>query len=209
MSKPVSGTLICPQCGKEQDITVWQSINVSLQKGAKQQILDGNFFTHTCECGNRIPLVYPCLYHDMEKKNMIWLVPEGTGYALGDINKTTFIPSYIYRVVKNSFELIQKIRVFEYGWDDRVLEILKLMIETDYQKRFPEKKIQEVCFNCTGKNPELLILDEDGTVMGSKIQEQSYLNVKTQYLEAIMRKSGRGYLQIDRDWALALLGENQ
>ena len=68
MSKPVSGTLICPQCGKKQDITVWQSINVSLQKGAKQQILDGNFFTHTCECGNRIPLVYPCLYHDMEKK---------------------------------------------------------------------------------------------------------------------------------------------
>ncbi len=51
MSKTNVYTLNCPRCGTENHITVWESVNVTLDPDLKRMVLDGSIFEHQCpEC---------------------------------------------------------------------------------------------------------------------------------------------------------------
>ena len=68
----------CKDCSCEFDITVYESVNGAFDDEAQKKLLSGELFTHTCpECGNVVSLSYPMLYHDMDKKFMIHLCPDG------------------------------------------------------------------------------------------------------------------------------------
>ena len=66
----------CPECGNNQDFEIWQSVNVSLDPHLKQKILDRSLVTFRCDrCAQETEFYYPILYHDMNKRIMIYLIP--------------------------------------------------------------------------------------------------------------------------------------
>ena len=59
----------CPECGKENEFIVWQSLNGDLDPEAKQKLLDGTLFQFKCSgCGYESNVSYPTLYHDTARR---------------------------------------------------------------------------------------------------------------------------------------------
>src|SRR5207248_2933144 len=92
----------CPGCGQEQDVPVWETVNVTLNPELKPKLLSGELFDCKCgACGHDFPLVYPLLYHDMKHRGMFWLVPNGTEpqTPIGFPGPASMQAGYILRVV--------------------------------------------------------------------------------------------------------------
>lgn len=66
----------CPECGNIQMVTVWSSINVSLDPMLKDELFKATINVFDCEgCDLKMLLPVPLLYHDMDLKYSIQFIP--------------------------------------------------------------------------------------------------------------------------------------
>ena len=134
MSRPVQTNMQCPHCQKVSPFTMWASLNVALNPEQKQRMLEGEAFTFTCpECVQVTQAVYPMLYHDPDRRFMIWLVPsDTTGKPIepadAGLSASEKAKGYTFRAVKSVNELLGKILTFDAGLDDTTLEMVKFVI---------------------------------------------------------------------------------
>jgi len=69
-------TLQCPECGHEQETTIWTSLNVSLEPDTKQKLFEGEINFFKCgECGATALIDVPFHYHDMHREFYVQYVP--------------------------------------------------------------------------------------------------------------------------------------
>lgn len=130
MSMKESRVVSCRRCGHSQSATLWLTINVSLDKNLKQQLLDGKLNDVTCDkCGNVSLLQYGLLYHDMDIPAAIWLVYQGDDTPeLREAKKdfTRMVGSnHKLRIVHSMHELIEKIYIFDAGLNDFAIQLYK------------------------------------------------------------------------------------
>jgi hypothetical protein len=134
MSQRQTTTVTCPQCGHSQDFLTWPSLNVSLDPDEKPRLLSGELHRFICgKCSAQTEVSYPLLYHDMERKLMVYNLEEGEtpeelpdgilGGLLGIMRE-----SYTFRQVHSRNELVEKIHIADAGLDDRVVEIFKIIL---------------------------------------------------------------------------------
>lgn len=124
----------CPDCFKESQATIYSSVNVSLYPSLKERLITGELLGWQCEgCGVRRLNAYPILYHDMTQGILIqWI---STPYAPSSQSLAAALPSqwecrqfkalrsdYRFRVVREFDDLVEKIRIFDSGLDDRAIE---------------------------------------------------------------------------------------
>ncbi len=129
MSMPHEIEVTCNDCGSKQAFTAWQSLNASLSPNAKEALMKGELMCFLCgQCGSFTELVYPLLYHDMERQLMVSLVIANGAPESGPLPVDDFMHDYLFRVVSTRNQLVEKIRIFEAGFDDRVLEFVKLLL---------------------------------------------------------------------------------
>ncbi len=126
-------TIGCSSCGTQESFTVWDSVNVSVDPNLKRSLFDGDLTTFRCpRCRHEAHLAYDCLYHDMDKSLAIWLkYPEPDGSAEIDPATamfSTFVDNYTCRKVVSFHELLDKIHVFDDGFTDHIIELVKLLI---------------------------------------------------------------------------------
>lgn len=130
MSRPTLETITCKDCGWQQAFTFWESLNITLDPEKQRDLVTGDLTRFTCEkCGWSTEVVHPLLYHDLEKRLMIWLVPPG-----GDLNKDLVpfvkrMAGYRFRRVTTRKQLVDKMLIFDCDLDDRVVECFKLFIQ--------------------------------------------------------------------------------
>ena len=129
MSIPHKQTVKCPKCGEEIEFTLWQSINTEMDF-AIPDIISGKLFEVECKkCGYKTHVNYPMLFNDMIHNVMIYSVApdstEETEKALDSLKK--MYPGRT-RIVTDQSTLREKTAIFNAGLDDRVTEILKLII---------------------------------------------------------------------------------
>ena len=119
----------CGNCGNPQSFVAWESLNVSLDKEQKENLLAGELTKFTCKkCGWSGDVVYPLLYHDMEKQLMIWLFPGQNAPDTGALPFAQLMGDYQFRLVQTKNQLVEKIFIFDANLDDRVIEFYKLML---------------------------------------------------------------------------------
>jgi hypothetical protein len=136
MSLPQQTTETCRECGDTQPFTIWQSLNVTLEREAKEKLLNGELTRFNCQkCQWSGPVIYSFLYHDMEKHLMIWHWAEEGEPDMTALPPAGMIKDYQLRYVGNPNELTEKILLFDAGLDDRVLEVLKLIIRIQSNER--------------------------------------------------------------------------
>jgi hypothetical protein len=130
MSRPALETITCKSCGCQQQFTVWESLNITLDPEKRRDLVTGDLTRFTCEkCGWSSEVLHALLYHDMEKRVLIWLVPPG-----GDLNKDLVpfvkrMADYRFRRVTTRNQLVDKMLIFDCDLDDRVVECFKLLIQ--------------------------------------------------------------------------------
>ena len=78
MSITATALAPCNRCGERSEITVYKSMNVAENPELKEKLRDGSLFIWECPHCHQANLArYETLYHDPEKKIMIWLMPAG------------------------------------------------------------------------------------------------------------------------------------
>lgn len=126
MSQSSITTAACPNCGKEMEFKLWQTINTETEN-AREDIISGALFDFTCpECGNVARIQYPMLFNDLENNVWIWCYPEDATEEVMPIIEAAKAKGVTCRLVHYQEALSEKAAIFKLGLDDRIVELMKL-----------------------------------------------------------------------------------
>ncbi len=144
-------TMPCPRCEKTLDFKTYRYIEFGRDANVKDRILKGTLFSARCEdCGARFLAPFPVLVHVPAMNAMVQFSPLAEGENLEEKVKAftdgiaeqehlfaEFLPGVAkkmempLRLTLTPVEFFEKVSVLDAGLDDRVLEIMKvLMLES-------------------------------------------------------------------------------
>lgn len=154
--------LKCPKCGKSAPIPIFDSMDLSeSSESTRKMALTGKLFVFQCpSCGKKEPLSYPMSCIDENTQSMITVLDKKDKKE--DYKRIYKVYKSMepedgdkFRVVDTCQELSEKLRMFEDGLDDRVVEVLKLFICEDIAGSTEE--LQKVrCIYKSIKNAQLI-----------------------------------------------------
>jgi len=208
MSSAGDETIPCPECKHAQPFTVWSSVNIQLNPELKEKILDRTINKFVCEkCQHSASVAHPMLYHDMERKLMVWLVyegaiPQGGPSAMGSLE------SYRFRRVRSFEALMEKIMIEDEKLDDRVIEVMKLTALSMLEEK-KDHTNDKVYFEGSGLNKKgdpvmsLAIISDDQA--GQLSVPHGFYSEVARLIEAKGPETGEGWLSIDREYAVNVL----
>lgn len=172
--------ITCPACNATSTAKIHRTVNTALDPAAKDDLLSGKLFAFACaSCGRTTRVVHPQLvFHDPKAELMIQLD------ALGKVDPSslpvTGIPK-ITRVVRDSNALLEKVKTFDAGFDDRVLEALKAVASSRHATNLPTRWL----FEGTGTPKEpasdvlrFTILSTQG-IAGTAVPRSAYDELRT------------------------------
>lgn len=203
MSMPSKQTVPCPKCGKDIEFTMWQSINNQMSF-AMPDIISGKLFEVECKhCGLKTHVNYPILVNDMAHNVMIYYTyPDGaeqTEKALQSVNR---LYKGRNRIVTDQASLREKVAIFNAELDDRVVELLKVIVMEQVRDQLTGKEVQGVFF-VPDENPRLEVV-YDGGSGHIPVEMDLYKSVEEEFFgEGALTADEEIY--VDRDWAYSLL----
>lgn len=208
MSIPEKKTVKCPKCGEEIEFTLWRSINTEMPF-AISDIISGKLFEVECKkCGYKTHVNYPILFNDMIHGVMIYNVSEGsveqTIQELEPLRET--FPGRL-RIVVDQSTLREKTAIFNAGLDDRVSEILKLIVMAQLEDQLSGQKLMGVYF-LPGDEPKFEVATEEGSGYVPVTMEM-YNSIANQFHDQLAADDNESI--VNQEWALAFLSapENQ
>lgn len=148
MSNLQKSMFTCTTCGHSFEFSYGRSYKSIDIPSIKEKILSNKLFKYSCpQCKDVFDIEYEFTYHNPERKYIIWLqLPyEGkTPFPTLPPSKMFEIApkEYKYRIVNSREELAEKIKIFDSGLDDKVIEAIKItvLIERNYAD-FPIKDL--------------------------------------------------------------------
>lgn len=215
MSEKEIKRIKCPKCGALHDFEIWVRINTDLDPVLGKKVKSGELFRTTCPfCGQKIDVVYPCLYHEMENKVMIYYAPgaqamkdaeaafdEGSEEAARERGFDPAQRGYRNRVVGSLYDLQEKIAVFASGLDDRVVEICKVLIGSELQESQPDAAFDDLLYYRSGSGEDRLALMKEGNAFASiSLPGDIYEEVKRRY-QPLIDQYGNETI-IDMEWVM-------
>ena len=214
MSKHHIEKVTCPSCHHEGDFEVWDSINTVLNPEMKEKVLNQSIFLYTCpNCGETFRLNYPTLYHQMEDLIMIYLVPESEvektyemfygENALADFRTE----KYLNRIVTSANQLVEKIKIFDAGKDDRIIELVKLLAADSILKNNPDKEFDELRF-AVDDGTNILIIINKGEITGAVDIDNMYEFASSHCTDFKDLRDDEDIV-INREWILNKLTEEE
>lgn len=144
----------CPKCGNQGKKKTLSRIKISKTPEVREQVLDGSLFKWKCpQCKNSFFMQAPFLYNDDENRFMVYFIPgfKERSYKIPTVIKTLSdydTASSILRIAPSFVELVEKIRIFEAGLDDRVVEAVKLLYSNMHVQDKGEKVFSMVFESC-------------------------------------------------------------
>lgn len=216
MSLNTKQSIKCPKCGQMNDITVWNSITVKDSADLKADLLAGkvNIF-HCPSCSHTALMPTPLLYHDEDKRLMISFSPcndEVLKQQLFDNIRTSSresgelekLEGYNLRFISDYNELLEKILIFDNNLNDKVIEVIKLMI----LMQEPEKSEWRSCRFGKVENGsiEFMVPDEkENQIYTSNVPVETYDTLWTQLRESGVKPYSFDWEMVNSAYATKLL----
>lgn len=212
MSKTRFEKAQCPECGHEQEIKIWDSIDVDENPEAKEEILTNRLFLYECEeCGFTAPKIQRCLYHDKEKKLLVYMVPDFDSEKamkirimmqdMGNIIPEDRREGYVCRIVPTANALKEKIMIRDEGLDDRIIELMKLYYMSQVKDSLEGEDKVEVLFDSSNaKNGFVFLFPERNPLFG-EMNMEAYQILAEDFTAEAERLTPEGLADIDLMWA--------
>lgn len=141
MSSITSQSITCPKCKFEGEFNMYNSVNVTLDPKLREKVLSGEIFDWTCpKCGEKYSIRHDLLYHDMDKEFQIYYSPNNcveSNKTISNLAKKCPGIRRKYRTVVTLNALREKIFIFEKGFNDIAIELVKAIL------KFGENEIRE------------------------------------------------------------------
>lgn len=220
MSLTAKANGVCSKCGQTTEITVYKSINTADNPELKEKVKNGALFLWVCpHCGTVNLARYETLYHDPQKKLMLWLVPDGKiseTQMQAITNHTKAMGGYTLRLVRDMGELLEKVLIFDAGLDDVVIELCKWVTkremtstsgkETKLEEKQNNDEISAATFHFYKVEGEgdgraiIMSYASKGQMVGMKIGWNVYEDC-----EGIIRRNpsvrpAEGFARVDAKW---------
>ena len=139
MSTEISKDIICPQCGESQKYRLFASINAKENPELRRRVLDETLFDWRCtRCNYFAAMAYSFLYTDPDAGYIICVTPAGEGSVT---EPTQEIQDFTKRSVRNLAELKEKILIFDAGFDDMAVELVKNALCTIIRKTYQVDRV--------------------------------------------------------------------
>lgn len=212
----------CPVCGTTGEFEMWTSLNTQLNPEKKEQLLSGALFQYICpHCGKSFNIDYPMLYHQMEDQIMIYyvvqeediqMVEEQFRGEFGDVETEITkvlkddMNSYLYRIVGSQRELMEKIRIFDAGKDDRIVELVKRIISDAVADKNPEQGDVNLYYLEEEGESLFVAVNSKGVLGTVPIPNGMYEDMANGLRGKLPDLRIRSEFRIDRDWASKALG---
>lgn len=215
MSREHPETVKCPNCGAELNMIVWESLNAEISPEANEQLLAGSLFTAACEkCGKSFNLDYPILYHNMTHRVMIQYVQtrdQMDSYlrSMKDAAEKTNkmfpkdkpLENYTQRIVTSQNALREKAIIFSRGLDDRIIEMIKVIYLSEFQKDRPTEKFRNLYFWADPDGScSFQYLMENGKTASAAMQQELYDIIRKDFI-GVAEKKSKDCFVIDWKWA--------
>lgn len=225
MSVKHTQQIACLKCKKKSDFEFYGSINTMLDPGLKQRVKNFDIFKFICpHCGSEQFVNYSFLYHQMEDKLMIFycqdeeevekvrtLYADDFATALNEKGEQQGIDTtgYRRRIVIGADNLVEKIRIFDAGLDDRLIEIYKVLLYGQMQSQLAEMPggdvVDDVFVDEQLDGSLDFVFVADGKAVGAvPFAQEVYDVVAEQYKEAVERLAPTEPV-INQDWAFDTL----
>jgi hypothetical protein len=192
MSKSKTFHIKCPSCGVQQDVELYEAVNVGTEPGLKQLLMENRLNRVECiDCDASFRVDMPLLYSDPKHNILIHWIPETPeltrdaiiedfDQSLEQINEMlppdVTVPSV--RLVLTRVELVELIFIIEAELNQRVIEYVKYSIYTRNMEKVDPKMIR------------LLLNVQDSTDEELCFAMQ---NVETQELSKVIRYGRPAY----------------
>ncbi len=191
-------TVVCPHCREELECKPVDHINADLEPKLKEKVRDLSCFRVVCpNCGESVLVMQPCLYHDMSNRFMVWLRPEEGELPKADIGH---IKGYALRVVDSLNAFREKIRILEYGLDDRAVELMKLLL---YMQLGRDLDVVELLFHEIDEAASefrFVAVLSDGSEQYASMPGALYQRLREDVAAYLFTPSG-DFLKIGMEWA--------
>lgn len=211
MSSKENIELNCPNCGKKQTVSIWKSINTSLNPEMKEAVRNKSAFKYTCpDCGYETILDYGFLYHQMSDRFMIQYVQtDESAEKVKDIWSDENSPMmrimrekhYLMRIVRTQNELLEKIEIFDAGLDDRIVELCKMFILIWYSEQKKEDWPDEVLYYRQDEDNYVQLLS-NGNLLGDMIIPKTMYDMIKEDYQPFLAEIWNGGFFVNQSWAL-------
>lgn len=209
----------CPDCGQLIEYEITPVLLATENKFAKRMLKNDELFAFSCEaCGKKVDLFYDMIYHDPEKLLTIYLVNEENFRGVvtqielerslkfemamsqgmsddefGDDNYPTI------RVLCDPYLLREKVVIFDLGFDDRIVEILKLICINELSETEPDFQAHKAYFYMNGNEQVIDVVDAEGNIMTMHIEGNAYSEVYDKFFDYVAEDD---CVAIDAQWAM-------
>lgn len=170
----------CPSCGKQQDVYLYESINVEEDPELKVSLMENKLNRVECtDCDASFRVDMPLLYNDPKNKVLIHWMPEAAGTTreqiLEDFDRMIedmngFLPDDIsapsVRLVTTRVELVELIFMIEAGFNQRVVEYIKYSIYTRNMEKLGPQKYRMLLNIQDSTDEELCFVMQDVDSLG-------------------------------------------
>ncbi|MBR4977685.1 MAG: CpXC domain-containing protein [Bacteroidales bacterium] len=209
----------CTNCGQQQKITVYRSINIADNPELKDKVKDGSLFLWECPHCKQVNLAkYETLYHDPDAKLMVWLIPSG------EISETQMqaitmhtkaMGGYTLRRVNDMGSLMEKVLIRDAELDDVVIEMVKYVTKLEMvQKTVDQEKKEEFLsgkfhfYRAQGEGDEKLLTfmyPQDGQMLGVNVGMNVYQDCSGILERNPQIRPSNGFSRIDAEWLASKL----
>lgn len=227
MSVKHTQQISCLKCKKKSDFEFYGSINTMLDPTLKQRVKNFDIFKFICpHCGSEQFVNYSFLYHQMEDKLMIFYCQDeeevakvrslyaddfDTALNAQGVNEHIDTTDYRRRIVIGADNLVEKIRIFDAGLDDRLVEIYKVLLYGQMQAELAEMPggdaVDDVFVDEQLDGSLNFVFVADGRAVGAVAFSQDvYEVIANQYRDAVERLAPTEPV-INQDWAFSILAQ--
>jgi len=204
--------LSCPHCGRKSTYTMRTLIDTGIDPHAEGKLFSGGLFRSTCPfCHKNQEVSYSCMYHDHARKLLIGYADNEKDEAemrlrmngsfhqdeLDDALKE-WTSACTTRIVTSINDFQEKVLIFHFNLDDRLIELAKYMTRMIAEEQQPELKMDILLFNHDETGYSFIALNEDGVTGKLPFSKESYLFLEKKYGLRLMEEN---HLSIDQAWA--------
>lgn len=168
MSEKSTYTIQCPQCEAEQEVTLYDSINLLEAPALRDALMANQLNAVSCpHCGLVFRVDKQLLYHDPERRLMIfWFPGNEEAYrtnrdeflrsmnALQTVLPDDFEPPTVHLVFTRT-ELVERIYLLEADLEERIIEYIKYMMHSRNMDRLDPRR-KAILFNAEDSTEQSL-----------------------------------------------------
>jgi hypothetical protein len=212
----------CQSCGQRIEYAVLNTIHSKVDAFEAQQVLRGEIFKARCErCDEEIQLLYETVFYDEDNDAAIYFVQEqnvaGVYTALRlteelfakdasigkNIGNNPIVDASIKRIVSRPADLVEKAIIFSNGYDDRVVELVKLTCISKLSDKDPDFDVEEAFFDMQDGRP-VVRLYGNGNETTALVPDALFDCMQEDFAEILVYDDE---YCIDEEWALTAFEE--